>query len=47
MQTKDTPIDQSSLGLTLVQLMVKQIAGTITIHSDHQMAVLIRFKDNS
>lgn len=44
-QTKDTPINQSSLGLTLVQLMVKQIAGTITIHSDHQMAVLIRFKN--
>ncbi|WP_341903904.1 tetratricopeptide repeat protein [Fluviicola taffensis] len=45
LQTKNTPVDQSSLGLTLVQLMVKQIAGTITIHSDQQMAVIIVFKD--
>lgn len=42
-QTKEEDLDQSSLGLTLVQLMVKQIAGTVTINSDRQMAVVIRF----
>ncbi len=42
-QPKDGPQDQSSLGLTLVQLMTKQIAGTLSIQSEGQMAVVISF----
>ena len=42
-QPKEGPQDQSSLGLTLVQLMTKQIAGTLTIQSEGQMTVVISF----
>jgi len=42
-KTKTEPTAQSSLGLTLVQLMVKQIGGTITINNDQQMSVVISF----
>lgn len=45
LQLKKEPITQSSLGLTLVQLMVKQIGGTVTIHSDRQMEVIIQFTE--
>lgn len=46
-QTKVEVADPSSLGLTLVHLMAKQIAGTITINSDRQMTVVISFTDNA